>query len=100
MQNTEHVDSNPPPTPTMEMMVRLDVISIIAGKWRVLADLLEIDLSVIDTIGAKKDDPMVACYEVFSWWLSGKGIKCTWENLIKVLDILNFHDLSLKIRHH
>ena len=80
-----------------------DVISVTAKNWRELGLMLDIEPSICDTMEMKWScDPEAACREMFSWWLSGEGSPCTWEELIKSLKEVNFHELAqqLEVRLH
>ena len=83
----------------MSLLVQWGVISVTAGKWRELASELDIEPSVYNAIGnvLYRDDSVAACREMFSWWLSGDGSACTWEELIKSLKRMNFHELAQQL---
>ena len=72
-----------------------------AAKWRELADLLEFEPSVTDTIDGKhKGDPTLACREVFTRWLKGEGESSnpSWGDLLEALGDLKFKVLADDLR--
>ena len=72
----------------MKLLVQWKVISTIATKWMILADLLEFDTSITDNINEKyKGDPELACREVFSRWLKREAKSTpSWECLLDALE--------------
>ena len=52
-----------------------------------LSETLEIEPTILDSIALSHCNPEAACRDMFSWWLSGEGVECTWEELIKMLEI-------------
>ena len=87
--------------PTMKLLTKWKVISTVAANWRELADLLEFETGVTDTIDGKhKGDPNLACREVFSRWLKGEGGSSNpgWDELLEALNDLNFKVLAEDLR--
>ena len=65
--------------------------------WRELSGMLDIEPTISDTIALAHRDPEAACCDMFSRWLSGEGVKCTWEELIKNLERMKFHELAQQL---
>ena len=60
--------------------------------------MLDIEPTISDTIALAHCDPEAACRDMFSWWLSGEGVKCTREELIKNLERMKFHELAQQLK--
>ena len=64
------------------------VIPKVAAKWKMVADYLQIDQTMIDIIEEQyKNDPVQCCTELFRKWINsncGQGPKC-WSTLITIL---------------
>ena len=75
----------------MKYLTKWRVIPTIAAKWKMLADLLDIDTSTTDNIETKcLGDPEKACREVFARWLKGEGSVPSWDDLTDSIDSLGF----------
>ena len=84
----------------MRLLIQWGVISATAEVWRELSEVLDIEPAISDTINLAHHDPEAACREMFSWWLSGEGGTCTWEELIKILEMTEFHELARQLKEH
>ena len=63
------------------------VIPKVAAQWRVIADYLEYDPSMIQVIDQRWRDPILCCQDLFRDWLGtnhGVGPK-TWTTLLSIL---------------
>ena len=80
----------------MRLLIQWGAISGTSKVWRELSEMLDIEPTISDTIALAHRDPEAACHDIFSWWLSGEGVVCTWKELIKNLELMKFYELQLK----
>jgi len=89
--------------PRMKQLHHL-VIPKVAAKWKMVAEFLELDTSMINMIEAKcTNDPKACCEEVFRKWLKNDydQVPKTWFTLITTLkEIEQFKSVAEELCHH
>ena len=67
------------------------VVPKISSEWKIVADFLELEFSIIDVVEERcKDDPVKCCEEMLREWLkTDHGLQPkTWSTLITALKVI------------
>ena len=79
---------------------KIKIIESVAPQWKELGDLLDFDPEgrTLELIEANQQKGHVACcWEMFVYWLRGKGREATWKVLIELLDDIDQSELAKKV---
>ena len=76
-----------------EQILQIEIVNKICTKWRILGNMMDIELGVLDSINKKNYfDDVKSCNEILKRWLEqgGGNYPVNWNGLCQILKDLKF----------